>query len=346
MSDDQPSITSITILGNEIPAAYMTLEIADLKYFDRNPRVYSCIYDTESPGSSEELQGEELQELIHEKIRKEPSVKNLLPQIREHGGLIEPILVRMDTQEVIEGNSRLAAYRILSQEDSGKWGRIKCLTVTKLTREEQDAYLNQIHVNGKTSWSAYEKANFAYVRYEEGVPINQIAKRFSETEHEIKKRVATIDLMKKNRDTERSRFSHYDVMIRNKAVSQAFECNMRLKNFILSEVKREPEEGQYVLEAKDIRDKIPIIVRKPKQLKKYLENRLSIDEAFQHAKSSGPQSSVKGARDRIESISKNDIQRLDNQDFNPLKIEMKRLSKQIKRLDGIVNEVSSERENV
>lgn len=333
--DDQPSIT---ILGKEIEAAYMTMNITELKYFDKNPRVYSCIH-----GAVRIDDVDDLQERIHAKMKQEPSVTNLIPQIREHGGLIDPILVRMDTREVIEGNSRLAAYKILSQEDPDKWGRIKCLAVTNLTPEQQDAYLNQIHVIGKTSWTAYEKANFAYVRFKEGVPIDQIAKRFSETDNEIDKRIATIQLMEQNRDTERSRFSHYNVMIRNRSVSGASEKNPILKNFILSEIKKNGDEdtSRPPIEAKDIRDKLPVIIEKPKQLKKFLSGQLSLDDAYQNAKSSGPKNLVKGAHERVDDISKGDVQKLDKPDFNDLKLELKKLKKQILRLDGIINEVGA-----
>ena len=47
----------------------------------------------------------------YERLLQEPSVKNLIPEIRRDGGLQDPITVRHDTWQVIEGNSRLAAYR-------------------------------------------------------------------------------------------------------------------------------------------------------------------------------------------------------------------------------------------
>ena len=49
------------------------------------------------------------------------------------------------------------------------WEFIPCYIVSSLTEDQQAAFLNQIHVKGKTTWSAYEKANFAYVRKEQGL---------------------------------------------------------------------------------------------------------------------------------------------------------------------------------
>ena len=44
---------------------------------------------------------------------------------------MEPIFVHESTYEVLEGNSRLAAYRRLSQTDPVKWSMIKCVCCQK-----------------------------------------------------------------------------------------------------------------------------------------------------------------------------------------------------------------------
>ncbi len=100
---------------NEIKILRETVEVGndyhniyELKFLKDNPRVYSCIYN--EPGF-DNLPEVVQQEKIFEKLQVEPSVKNLVPEIKRHGGLMERILVRLDTMQVIEGNSRLAAYR-------------------------------------------------------------------------------------------------------------------------------------------------------------------------------------------------------------------------------------------
>ena len=81
-----------------------------------NPRVYAC---THGEANFDNLMEEEKQDIILEKLLQEPSVKKLIPEVKRHGGLMEPILVRRDTMEVIEGNSRLAVYRQLHQKNEG-----------------------------------------------------------------------------------------------------------------------------------------------------------------------------------------------------------------------------------
>ena len=122
---------------------------------------------------------------------------------------MEPILVRHDTKEVIEGNSRLAVYRILDKKrQEGEWDLIPCNIVSSLTDDQQAAFLNQIHVKGKTRWSRYEKANFAYVRKEQGWSMSKIANRcLVNPKQTIRTRVKTIEDMKDNGDAQQSHFS-------------------------------------------------------------------------------------------------------------------------------------------
>ena len=96
-------------------------------------------------------------------LLQEPSVKNLIPEIRRDEGLQDPITVRHDTWQVIEGNSRLAAYRKLAEESDGdQWTHIRCLVVTSLTDDQQTRLLGQAHLHGKTDWSPYAKALFCF----------------------------------------------------------------------------------------------------------------------------------------------------------------------------------------
>ena len=79
---------------------------------------------------------EEQEDTIFEKLQNEPSVKNLVREVQRHGGLIERVLVRVGTMEVIEGNSRLAVYRILRDKGAdGDWDRIPCHVISTLTDE-------------------------------------------------------------------------------------------------------------------------------------------------------------------------------------------------------------------
>ena len=93
------------LLGEPIQLSDDYLEVDKLKFLKDNPRVYACTYGEPNFNN---LTEEQQQDIIFMKLQQEPSVRNLKPEIKRHGGLMEPILVRLDTMEVIEGNSRLA----------------------------------------------------------------------------------------------------------------------------------------------------------------------------------------------------------------------------------------------
>ena len=326
---------SIKILDVEVPLSDDFLDIYRLKFLSDNPRVFSC---THGEADFESLGDDEKQDRIYEKLLDEPSVKNLEKRIKRHGGLMESILVRLDTMEVIEGNSRLAVYRKLHDLGiPGDWGQIQCDIVSKLTDGQQDALLNQIHVKGKTQWAAYEKANFAYVRSVRGNSVQEIARRFDETENEIKKRIKIISMMKENGDTERSHFSYYDVLARNGKISSGMEDNEELRKVVLSNIKHLDSHEDVEFTALELRNKLPVIISKPKVLKKYIRKEVSLDDGYQNSKISNAHERIKLVRERLNDITKKELEQLNQNDKNALKQDLRRLDREVQRIIGIVN---------
>lgn len=132
--------SEITIHGKTIPCRDERLPIDSLLFLKDNPRVYSCIAEL---AGFDDLFPAEQQQTIYDTLRKEQSVRVLIPDIRDNGGLIEPILVRADREEVIEGNSRLAAYRSLYNETKdNKWKYIPCRIVSRLSDDQLAALLH------------------------------------------------------------------------------------------------------------------------------------------------------------------------------------------------------------
>ena len=119
------------------------LNQADLKFYIDNPRVYSALRThNETPSQKE----------IEELMTGMDHVKQLKLSIETNGGLIDPLIVRAGDNVVLEGNSRLAAYRLLCRIDPIKWGMVKC---TILPADIDDAsifaLLGQYHIVGG-SW--------------------------------------------------------------------------------------------------------------------------------------------------------------------------------------------------
>lgn len=322
------------ILGKTILLTNDYLEINTLKFLKDNPRVYACTHG--EPGF-DDLTDEEQQDRIFKKLLEEPSVKNLKPEVKRHGGLMEPILVRHDTKEVIEGNSRLAVYRQLQQEKTeGEWELIPCDIVSSLTDEQQAAFLNQIHVKGKTSWSAYEKANFAYVRRQQNWSIDQIAQLFGESQATIRTRIKIIKMMHDNNDNERSHFSYYNVL-HSSRISKAMR-EEGLKDIFLKKIKSlGPNDKDGDSTAIDLRKKLPVILKKPKVLKKYIDGEIDLDEGYQRAKISEVEKKVRQAKDILSDVSRDDVAQLEQGRFKAFKQDIKKLKQEVVRIEKMTN---------
>lgn len=321
------------ILGRGIDRRSDYLDIHALKFLADNPRVYACTHG--QVNFANKTAGEQ-QQIIYKELLKESSVKNLIPEIRRHGGLMESILVRWDTMEVIEGNSRLAVYRKLHEIDGkGEWELIPCEIVSSLTSDQQAAFLNQIHVKGKTQWSAYEKANFAYVRKQSGWPVKKIAKIFGESEPTIYTRIGVIDMMKRNRDATRSHFSFYDVLARNPEAKEFIEKG-DLKR-LLDDIRtfgEDQEENDFT--ALEMRKMLPAVLSKPKILKKYESREFSLNEAYERAEISRAEDKIKRATALLNDVERSDIEILVPKDLNPLKLAFKRHQREVKRIEDII----------
>ena len=342
-------MSTMKILGKEIHYSEDYKEIDALKFFIDNPRVYSVV--REIPGF-DSLTEEEKQEKIFEKLLKEPSVKNLKDEVKRHGGLLEPIVVSMNTWEVVEGNSRLAVYKELhdSQAD-GDWGLIPCRLISKIEDDQLAAYLSQIHIKGKTKWPAFEKYNFAYVRFikstTNGNPkkeaYSQIANLFGESEATIRHRVKVIKLMEDRQDNVRGNLSYYDVLVRNADSLKLIESGGL--NTLLGEIKRsgeahidgdEEDEDKKEFTAQEMRRALPNLIQKPKLLNQYENGKITFKEAASRAEVSECKQNVVRATSFLGDISKRDIGRLSVNDFNAFAQSFKRLKKELERVEGII----------
>lgn len=334
--------STITIWNESISVRTERMHIHDLKYLSGNPRVAYYLEEEDEVGDSDELQ-----KSIEKIMLKQTSVKNLIPAIKKHGGLFEHILVRYDTKEVIEGNSRLAVFRDLYQKTKDeRWATIPCNCVSKLTDEQQDTYLNQIHIAGKTPWDPYEKANFSYIRNKRGISVEKIAKISLVSQKEISNRIKTIELMKGNRDKEKSHYSYYDVLVTTKVLWNELKENEDFKNAIFGKIKNQGSKKMNDVDfnSQDLRKKVPIILQKKRLINKFIDGKLTLDEAYQNARPSNPQHKVRMAREKVNGISKAEVSRLEIQKVNALLADMNKLVRVVNRTQQMVATVKQEKE--
>ena len=324
-----PEETTIAIMGNQVRATHELRDIGAVQFHPDNPRVYPSIRDIKDFG---DLTTEEQQHRIYDCLLKEPSVTRLIPEIERDGGLQEPIVVRHDTGQVVEGNSRLAAYRKLADiTRDERWTQIPCLVVGKLTDDQQTRLWGQAHLQGKTDWAPYAKALFCFRKVEEEKQeISSLSKHSGISPAQIKKNIKVVKLMKENKDDEQSRYSYYEQSVTNRKISAEMDRNAELKAVVLKQIKR----GSFT--AQQLRDRLPTVIAKPRILRKYEKGEVSLDDAYDRAKTSDVQQRLKNIRVRLDDIKKNDIKQLESAELKAIQLEMRRIGRELKRVEDMV----------
>ena len=266
---------SILIRGNEIPVTSQKLEQNTLRFYSDNPRVYSVVRGGGSVPSQDEIQIR-LLEMEH--------VKELIQDIRLNKGLIEPLIIRDGTYEVLEGNSRLAAYRFLAKSDPVKWGYVKC---TVLPRDIDEALiftlLGQFHIKGKKDWVPYEQAGFLYRRFKtHNADVKALALEIGISAKHVNHLVETYQFMVDHGENGINRWSYYDEYLKSNKIRHAREQYPQLDSVVIGKIRSEEIER-----AVDLREQLPMICGAPKILAKFVSGNLDFSEAYDAAVQAG-----------------------------------------------------------
>ena len=146
---------SIVVLGRRIKYEIKDVDIYSLEYYNDNPRINYIISRTPAEKVT--------QNYIEQELLKLDSTKERMKDLEDNKGLIDEVYVLEG--KVVEGNTRLCAYRRLHKKypDDGKWETIKARVLQGPVSEEELFYiLGTFHIKGKTPWDAYEKAAYIY----------------------------------------------------------------------------------------------------------------------------------------------------------------------------------------
>ena len=221
---------TLTISKREIPVRAGVMRQANLKFFPENPRIYSFITaDGRTPSQDE----------IELKLRDMEHVRQLVQSIRANGGLTDPLLVRDGDFVVLEGNSRLAAYRILCQKNPVQWGLVK---VKLLPEDIQDdvvfSLLGEYHIIGRKDWQPYEQAGYLYRRSKNhGVNPAEISKEMGISEQKIKHFINVYEFMIKHRDNDVNRWSYYDEYLKSRVIRKVRENHTEMDKVVVRKIK-------------------------------------------------------------------------------------------------------------
>jgi hypothetical protein len=262
--------------GDEIPVDVGYLPQADLKFFPENPRIYSIL---------SVLDEEPTQEEIERMLLKREHVKQLIQSIKANGGLTDPIFVRGGSLVVLEGNSRLAAYRALANRDPIKWGKIKCKVLPETIDEDKIfSLLGEYHIIGKQDWAPYEQAGYLYRRYKNySADLNKMATDLGLTLNKVKHLVDVYSFMIKHKDNDVSRWSYYDELLKSRKIGKYRKKYPEFDKVVVQKIK-----FREIPRAADVRDNLKkIVVAGDKAVSAFLSGKRNFEESVERAESGG-----------------------------------------------------------
>jgi len=260
----------------EFPTKIGEVELSRLKYYVDNPRIYSVIrFDDREPE----------QEEIEKKLLSMEHVKTLIQDIMSNGGLMDPIIVKDKSWEVLEGNSRLAAYRFLSTKNPIKWGRIKCKVLPADIEESYVfALLGQYHIKGKKDWAPYEQAGFLYRRSKsQGILASELGVELGLSTRRVNQLIETFEFMIEKKDFNINRWSYYEEYIKSNRIKKMREEFVELDDVFCGQVK-----AGKIKKAVDVREKLTRLADGASKLKRqYIRSEIDLDAAYDRLESSG-----------------------------------------------------------
>lgn len=271
---------TLTVNGKEIPVQNSILRQADLKFYPENPRIYSLVFSDGAAPSQEE---------IEKRLGRLDHVKQLVQSIKANSGLLDPLIVRDGDLVVLEGNSRLAAYRLLNRVDPIKWGEVKCVLLpSDICDDLVFALLGEYHIIGRKDWAPYEQAGFLWRRHKkQGVALGAIAKEMGLAEKGISHLVDVYSFMVEHNQNEPQKWSYYDEYLKSRAIKKVREIRPEFDTTVVRKI----ETGE-IAKATDLRDKLTKIVsvqgkRKAKLLQKFIDKPGSLDTCYEEALEGG-----------------------------------------------------------
>jgi hypothetical protein len=268
------------IRGKMIRVQHVELPHEKLRFYEENPRVHSIMRaDGREPTQLE----------IETHMIGLDHVKKLANEIEAEGGLHDAVIVRGGTMEVLEGNRRLAAYRLLSRRSNGaKWATMLCeLLPTDIDEDLVFSLLAQYHINGKLAWQPFEQAGFflrEYLADQSAGDHDQKIEALAARGGGISKRradhlVQTYGFMLDHDDAVAEHWSHYDEYFKSREIGKARALHADLDDRFVEAVPTIP--------AEDVRKKLAKICAQERVLKKFVSGAVDLEGAYQLYQESG-----------------------------------------------------------
>lgn len=330
-NDDRIEHGTIRLRGQDIPTQTRKIDHSKLKFYVDNPRIYSLIRtDAHTPD----------QEEIYKQLLEHEHVRVLKEDIVINDGLIDPLIVRDGDFVVLEGNSRLAAYKFLASKNPVKWSEVLC-TILPADIDERlvFALLGQYHLKGKKDWAPYEKAGFLYRRHKEHhIELSTVCDELGVGLKEAKHLVAVYEFMIAHDDEDREHWSYYDEYLKSSKIKKARDDYAQFDDFVVKQIK-----SGDIPKAMELRDKLPTICAGPaKILKRFINGTTSFDDAYDAAVDAGGENyslqKLRRFRDWLAlADTEDDLLEANKQVTDKMRFELKEIEKRVKKLSTLLD---------
>jgi hypothetical protein len=235
----------------------------------------------------EDGENEPDQEKIFATMKKLSHVSELKDGILRTGKTRDEVIVLDNTFEVIEGNRRLAVYKILSQSDPKKWGKIPVKVIrTDLDEATIFSLLSAFHLTDQSmDWSPFERAGLLYRRnFDHEVSLDQLNKETSIPKQSIKKWIDTYSFMQTKKVTDPQHYSHCEQFKHNKGIKDLREeFPEKIDRYFLNGL----QQGT-LPKATELRDKLGKIIKaNPRTRKSFANGEIDLEEAYERMLQSG-----------------------------------------------------------
>lgn len=275
-------MASIVIGKNEYEVIETQLNQDELLFYNKNPRVYSILRSNGNDPTQADIEAQ---------MKSMEHVKQLRYSIEQNGGLIDPLIVikMNDEYVVLEGNSRLAAYRILADKDPIKWQKVRAnILPDTITEEEIFTLLGQYHLVGRKDWSIFEQAAYLHRQKQASqIETDILAKNVGLTTGKVNSLIRVYEFMYEHDDLRPDRWSYYGEYLKNRGIQKYRETFATLDDVFVKQVKT----GK-IKQAIDVRDKLGKMAKATdtttkRIMKDFIEERNSLEQGFDRFEASG-----------------------------------------------------------
>ncbi len=275
-------MSKITIGKKEFEAEEKILDQNELLFYEENPRIYSII---NSDGNMPSQEG------IEDILTTMDHVKQLKISIEQNGGIIDPLIVlkKKDSYIVLEGNSRLAAYRILAKKNPSRWKEVKCSVLSEdITDDDIFTLLGQYHLIGRRDWSKFEQAAYLFRKKNSSKLDNDIlAQSIGLPTPTIEQYLRVYNFMRDHDDLRPDKWSYYDEYLKNRGIKKYRDTSPKIDEAFVSKVKT----GE-IKQAVDVRNQLGTLAKgtdktAKRLMQEVIDGKISIEDAHDRFESTG-----------------------------------------------------------